>query len=68
MKARKIKGKVIVGLRQHYDVHSCGERGVFVDAIICKDGTEIRPLARELEHGDGYGVELIVVKPKKDNP
>lgn len=68
MKARDIKGLRIVGLRQYRDQHSSNDWGWFVDAIICEDGTELRPLVCEMEHGASYGVQLVVVKPKKEQP
>lgn len=62
MKLQDISGKKIVGIREVRDQKSSGKWDRFVDALVLEDGTELRPIACELEHGDGYGVQFVVVK------
>lgn len=68
MKSKNVVGKKIVGIRQRQYVDPSHGRIVDIDAIILEDGTELRPLASEIEDGDHYPVDMIVVKPSRAKP
>jgi hypothetical protein len=65
MKSRGVVGKKITAIRQYryYDRN----HGLIIDvqAIVLEDGTELRPLAAEVEDATFYPVDMIVVKPEK---
>lgn len=65
MRARDIKGKKVVGIRQTLLETSSGEHVWSLDSIRFADGSVLALSVFELESGDGYGIDGIYCpKPK----
>lgn len=67
MKSRDVAGKRIVAVRHVRLKTSGGPMDSSVEEIELEDGTLLRPWAFELDSGDGYGIKIAVIKPKKES-